>query len=162
MQRFRSVAIIGVGLIGGSIGLALRERKLAGRGVGIGPSTETLAKSKKLGCVHDVTTSVAEGVSAADLVVVCTPVEQVPAFVAEAARHAPSGAIFTHAGSTKATLVAQTETLLHAQFDGLLPFIGSHPIAGSEKSGAEAARGDLFAKRTVVITPTASTDDHVT
>jgi prephenate dehydrogenase len=58
--------------------------------------------------------------------------------------------------------VAQTEVLLHARYDGLLPFIGSHPIAGSEKSGAEAARGDLFERRTVVITPTASTDDDVT
>jgi prephenate dehydrogenase len=160
MERFQSVAIIGVGLIGGSIGLALRERKLAGRVVGIGRNQGTLAKSKKLGCIDDLATSVAEGVSAADLVVVCTPVEQIPALIAEAAQHAPAGAVFTDAGSTKATVVAQTETLLHARFDGLLPFVGSHPIAGGEKTGPEAARGDLFAKRTVVITPTASTDDH--
>ncbi len=162
MQRFRNIAIIGVGLIGGSIGLALRERKLAGRIVGIGRSADTLARAKKLGCIHDASTSVAEGVRAADLVVVCTPVEQIPPLIAEAAAHATAGAIFTDAGSTKAIVVAQTEALLHPRFDGLLPFIGSHPIAGSEKTGPEAARGDLFVKRTVVITPTASTDDHAT
>ncbi|MCI0357626.1 MAG: prephenate dehydrogenase/arogenate dehydrogenase family protein [Planctomycetaceae bacterium] len=162
MHRFRNVAIIGVGLIGGSIGLGLRERKLAGRVVGIGRNADSLAKARRMGCVHETTTSVAEGVAKADLVVVCTPVEQIPAFIAQAAEHAPAGAVFTDAGSTKATVVAQTEALLHARLDGLLPFIGSHPIAGSEKTGAEAARGDLFEKRTVVITPTASTDDHAT
>ena len=160
MERFQSVAIIGVGLIGGSIGLALRERKLAGRVVGIGRNQTNLARAKKLGCVDELATSVAEGVSAADLVVVCTPVEQIPALIAEAAKHAPAGAVFTDAGSTKATVVAQTEALLHVRFDGLLPFVGSHPIAGGEKSGPEAARSDLFVKRTVVVTPTASTDDH--
>jgi prephenate dehydrogenase len=162
MQRFRNVAIIGVGLIGGSIGLGLRERKIAGRVIGIGRSKESLLKAKRCGCIHDLATSVDEGVAAADLVVVCTPVEQIPALIAEAARHAPAGAAFTDAGSTKAAVVAQTESLLHAQFDGLLPFIGSHPIAGREKTGAEAARGDLFERRTVVITPTAFTDDHAT
>jgi prephenate dehydrogenase len=103
-----------------------------------------------------------QGVAAADLVVVCTPVEQIPSQIAEAAKHAPAGAVFTDAGSTKATVVAKTEALLHPRFDGLLPFIGSHPIAGSEKTGAEAARGDLFSGRTVVVTPTASTDDRAT
>jgi prephenate dehydrogenase len=162
MQRFRKVAIIGVGLIGGSIGLGLRERKVAGRVIGIGRNQDSLTRARRLGCVHETATSVAEGVAAADLVVVCTPVEQIPGFIAEAAQHAPGGAIFTDAGSTKATVVARTETLLHGRFDGLLPFIGSHPIAGSEKTGAEAARGNLFERRTVVITPTASTDDEVT
>ena len=162
MHRFRKVAIIGVGLIGGSIGLALRERKVAGRVIGIGRNQDSLTKARRLGCVHETATSVAEGVAAADLVVVCTPVEQIPELIAEAARHAPAGAIFTDAGSTKCTVVARTEALLHAQFDGLLPFIGSHPIAGSEKTGAEAAQGNLFERRTVVITPTASTDDDVT
>jgi len=162
MQRLRNVAIIGVGLIGASIGLGLRQRRLAGRVVGIGRNPDSLAKARRLGCVHEIALSVAEGVAAADLVVVCTPVEQIPALVAEAAQHAPAGAVFTDAGSTKATVVTQTEALLHNRYDGLLPFIGSHPIAGSEKSGAEAARGDLFERRTVVITPTASTDDDVT
>lgn len=162
MHRFQCVAIVGVGLIGGSIGLALRERKLASHVVGIGRNTSTLARAKKRGCIHEAAASIAAGVAAADLVVVCTPVEQIPALIAQAAEHAPQGTIFTDAGSTKGTVVAKTEALLHPQFDGLLPFIGSHPIAGSEKTGPDAARGDLFAGRIVVVTPTASTDDRAT
>jgi prephenate dehydrogenase len=162
MQRLTNVSIIGVGLIGGSIGLALRRRRFTGRIVGIGRNPETLARAKKFGCVHETTTSIAQGVASANLVVVCTPVEQIPALIAEAAEHAPRGAIFTDAGSTKAAVVARTEALLHPRFDGLLPFVGSHPIAGGEKTGPEAARADLFDRRTVVITPTASTDDHAT
>ena len=160
MQRWNTVAIIGVGLIGGSIGLALRQKKLAARVVGIGRRNGSLKAAHGLGCVSGTTTSVSRGVSRADIVVVCTPVERIPELIAEAARHAPAGALLTDAGSTKATVVAQTEALLHAQFPGLLPYIGSHPIAGSEKAGAEAARSDLFARRTVVVTPTASTDDQ--
>jgi prephenate dehydrogenase len=162
MHRFQCVAVVGVGLIGGSIGLALRERKLASRVIGIGRNAGTLARAKKRGCIHEAASSIAGGVAAADLVVVCTPVEQIPALISQAAEHAPQGAIFTDAGSTKGTVVAKTEALLHPQFDGLLPFIGSHPIAGSEKTGPDAARGDLFAGRTVVVTPTASTDDRAT
>jgi prephenate dehydrogenase len=109
--------------------------------------------------VSETTTSIARGVAGAGLVVVCTPVELIPEHIAEAARHAPAGALLTDVGSTKAIVVAQTERLLNVQFAGPLPFVGSHPIAGSEKTGADAARGDLLTGRTVVVTPTASTDD---
>jgi prephenate dehydrogenase len=160
MKQFNTVAIIGVGLIGGSIGLALRRRKLAANVVGIGRRRASLAVAQKLGCITKSTTSVARGVSGANLVVVCTPVESIPEFVAEAARHAPPGTLLTDAGSTKAELVARTEQLLSEQFAGPLPFVGSHPIAGSEKTGAEAARANLFARRTVVVTPTTATDEQ--
>jgi len=159
MQHFSTVAIIGVGLIGGSIGLALRRRKLAASVVGIGRRKASLAAAQELGCISQGTTSVARGVREANLVVVCTPVEWIPEFIAEAARHAPPGTLLTDVGSTKAALVAQTEQLLNEQFASPLPFLGSHPIAGSEKTGADAARDDLFVDRTVVVTPTASTDD---
>ena len=160
MQHFSTVAIIGVGLIGGSIGLALRRRKRALNVVGIGRRKGSLAAAQKMGCISTSTTSVARGVRQANLVVVCTPVELVPEFVAEAARHAPPGALLTDVGSTKAELVARTEKLLSQQVAGPLPFVGSHPIAGSEKTGADAARANLFVKRTVVVTPTASTDNE--
>jgi prephenate dehydrogenase len=157
--RWNTVAIIGVGMMGGSIGLALRGRKLAARVVGIGRRKASLAAAQELGCVSETTTSIARGVREANLVVVCTPVELIPEHIAEAARHAPAGTLLTDAGSTKAAVVARSEELLNAQFPGPLPFLGSHPIAGSEKTGADAARGDLLEGRTVVVTPTASTDD---
>jgi prephenate dehydrogenase len=160
MRRYDTVAIVGVGLIGGSIGLALRRKKLAGEVVGIGRRRKSLAAAQRFGCISRSTTSVARGVKGASLVVVCTPVEQIPQFVAEAARHAP-GALLTDVGSTKSALVAQTEQLLGEQSPGPLPFVGSHPIAGSEKSGADGARADLYVGRTVVVTPTPASDGAV-
>jgi prephenate dehydrogenase len=157
-HRYHNVAIIGVGLIGGSIGLSLRRRRLAGRVIGIGRRKASLAKALDYGCVDETTTSVSRGVAKADLVVVCTPVETIPEFVAAAAEHAPADCYLTDAGSTKATVVGNAEALLHQRQPGPLRFIGSHPIAGSEKTGAEAASSRLFRKRTCVITPTASTD----
>jgi prephenate dehydrogenase len=159
-HRYHTVAIIGVGLIGGSIGLALRGRRLVGRVIGIGRRKASLAKAQDCGCVDETTTSVSRGVAKADLVVVCTPIESIPEFIAEAAEHAPADAYLTDAGSTKETVVGKTEALLHKRQSGPLRFIGSHPIAGGEKTGAEAASGRLFRKRTCVITPTAATDDE--
>ena len=165
--RWKTVAIIGVGMIGGSIGCALLERKLAERKlaervIGIGRRKASLAAAQKLGCVTETTTSIAQGVADAELVVVCTPVELVPQHLAEAAEHAPAGTLLTDVGSTKSALVAEAEKLLRAQIAGPLPFVGSHPIAGSERTGADAARSDLFVGRTVVVTPTVASDDAAT
>ncbi len=157
MRERQTVAIIGVGLIGGSIGLALRRRKLAGRIVGIGRRRSSLAKALDCKCVTETTTSIARGVAEADLVVVCTPVELIPETIAEAAKHAPAGVLLTDAGSTKEAVVARTEELLRAQAGDSSRFIGSHPIAGSDRTGATAAIASLFAGRTVVVTPTAAT-----
>src|SRR5262245_55522667 len=112
MSRYQTVAIIGVGLIGGSIGLALRTRKLARSIVGIGRRKTSLAKAKQLGCVTLATTSIARGVKDADLTVVCTPVELIAAQVAEVGRHCPDGSLITDAGSTKRELVERAEVAL--------------------------------------------------
>ncbi len=154
MRTWNTVAIIGVGLIGGSIGLALRERKLAGQIVGIGRRRESLEKALARGCVTQISTSIADGVKQAELVVGCTPVESIAQRVAEAAAAAPAGCLITDAGSTKAQIVADVEQALASRFAGKIPFVGSHPIAGSEQSGPEAAVADLFDGRAVVITPT--------
>jgi len=158
MRTWDTVAIVGVGLIGGSIGLAVRERKLARRVVGIGRRAASLQAALSRGCVTETTTSIADGVRNADLVVVCTPVDKIAEHVAEAVAHGKAGAVITDAGSTKAELVAKAESALTARFPAALPFVGSHPIAGSEKNGPEAATADLFDGRVVVITPTARTD----
>ena len=156
---WETVAIVGVGLIGGSIGLALRERRLASRVIGIGRRPASLAAAKKLGCVTETTTSLPRGVRRANLVVICTPVELIAGQVAEAGRHCPAGCLITDAGSTKAALVSAAEAALDGRQP--LPFVGSHPIAGSEKTGPEAARADLFVDRVVVVTQSSASDKGV-
>jgi prephenate dehydrogenase len=156
MRSFNTVAIIGVGLIGGSIGLALRERKLAQRIIGIGRRKESLDQALAIGCATEITTSIADGVKDADLVVVCTPVDSIAGHVVEAGRHCREGCLITDAGSTKTDIVVQAEAGLSERFGKRLPFVGSHPIAGSEKNGPQAASGDLFSGRVVVVTPTAA------
>jgi prephenate dehydrogenase len=137
MQDWDTVAIIGVGLIGGSIGLALQQRDLARRVVGIGRRQR-----------------IDRGVADADLVIVCTPVGDIVDHVCQAAQHCPAACLLTDAGSTKGGLVRELDRRL-----GPGPsFVGSHPMAGSEKTGPENARADLFDGQVAVVTPTASTN----
>jgi prephenate dehydrogenase len=154
MHRWDTVAIIGVGLIGGSIGLAVRQRKLARQVIGIGRSEASLAKAKAHGCITETTTSIAKGVEKADIVVVCTPVASIHEHVAAAAAHCPADCLLTDAGSTKGEIVSKVEAALGGNSPRGLRFIGSHPLAGSEQNGPEAARADLFEGRVVVLTPT--------
>jgi prephenate dehydrogenase len=158
MQTWDTVAIVGVGLIGGSIGLALRERKLAKAVVGIGRRHESLEQALSRGCVTQISTNLEDGAKQAQFVVVCTPVELIAQHVAEAAAAAPAGCLITDAGSTKAQLVADVEKALATKFPRNMPFVGSHPIAGSEKNGPQAAAADLFDRRVVVVTPTERSD----
>lgn len=149
MQTWNNVAIIGVGLIGGSIGLALQHRKLARTVIGIGRRETSLKAALARGCVTEIVTDVAAGVRNADLVIVCTPVDSIAHFVQQAAQHCATNCLLTDAGSTKEQIVTTIEATNIKQ-----PFVGSHPIAGSEKNGAEAATADLFDNRVTVITPT--------
>lgn len=154
-MRIEQLTIVGVGLIGGSIGLAAKARGVAGRVVGVGRDPRTLARAQAGGSIDEFTTDLAAAVKAADVVVVCTPVDRVAADVQTAAISAPSRCVVTDAGSTKGNIVRELAGKLPA---GAAPFIGSHPLAGSEKKGAAHARADLFVDRLVVVTPTADTD----
>jgi prephenate dehydrogenase len=157
MAFFDTVAIVGVGLIGGSMGLALRKERMARHVIGIGRRMEQLRIAQERGAITDFTGDLAQGVSAANLVVVCTPVSLIPQHVAAAAKAAGPDTIITDAGSTKAAIVATCDKAL-ADAKGLwASFVGSHPLAGSERTGVESARDDLFQERTVVITPTDAT-----
>ena len=153
MDRLGTVAIIGVGLIGGSIGLALRARDLARTIVGVGRDLERLADAKVRGIVDVVTTNLAEGVANADVVVVCTPPARIAADCLEAAKFGPESILVTDAGSTKARIVA----LVEAEPRGRFTFVAAHPIAGSERKGASAAQANLFENQACVLTPTART-----
>ncbi|HVK12331.1 MAG TPA: prephenate dehydrogenase [Gemmataceae bacterium] len=150
---FDSLAIVGVGLIGGSVGLAAKARGAARHVVGIGRNAESLERAKTLGAIDEFTTDLV-GVRSADLVVVCSPVDLIAKQVLDAARHAKPGAIFTDAGSTKANIVRDVDR----ELPGGVRFVGTHPLAGSEKQGADNARADLFAGRVCVLTPSAKTD----
>ncbi len=149
-MRFERLAVIGVGLIGGSCALALRRAGAVGRVVGIGRGLPNLERARALGVVDEISLDAAAGVRDADAVLVATPVGQFPSvFGAIAASLAP-GAFVTDGGSTK----QDVEAAARKGLGGALPrFVPAHPIAGAEASGVEAARADLFDGRNVVLTP---------
>lgn len=156
MAAYDRIAVIGAGLIGGSIGLAARERKLAHEVVGIGRRESRLSAAQKVGAIDRGTTDLQSGVAAAELIVVCTPVDTIADFVIQAAAACRPDALITDAGSTKEELVTKVDAALSGRRSGPR-FVGSHPLAGDDRGGAEFARADLFDGRTVVITPTAET-----
>lgn len=153
-MRIRTLTIVGVGLIGGSIGLAARRRGLAECVLGVGRQVSSLHRARELGAIDDVSTDLAAAVHRADVAVFCTPVDLIAPQVVEAGAGCGPGTLLTDAGSTKAAIVKAVE--------GRLPpgvtFVGSHPLAGSEKRGPEHATADLFEGRVTVVTPTPATD----
>ncbi len=149
------LAIVGVGLLGGSVARAARARGLASHITGVGRDRERLAPALKDGTLDAVTTDLAEGVRDADLIVLAATVLANDGLLAQAWQAAPPGAVVTDVGSTKRGIVAAAERL------GGPPrvrFVGSHPMAGSERSGYAIARADLFDGATVIVTPTESAD----
>lgn len=148
-----TVAIVGVGLIGGSIAAALRERRFGGRILGVGRSAARLKQAQAAGLIDAGRTDPAAAAEEADLIVVCTPVDCIAEHVRTAAARCPPGTLITDAGSVKQSICRA--------LDGVLPrgvtFIGSHPLAGSEKQGFEHARADLFENRVCVVTPDEAT-----
>jgi prephenate dehydrogenase len=144
------VTIVGVGLIGGSVGLALRDRKLAGRVIGVGRSAASLAEAKRLGAVTETTADLAKAVASADVVVVTTGVASIPGLLDAADAAVRPGTLLTDAGSTKASIVSAWEKRRRARRGR---FVGAHPIAGSHRRGPAAASADLFTGRVTVVTP---------
>ncbi len=155
MKRLENVAIVGVGLVGGSIGLALRKRDLARKVTGIGRRQVSLRIARRVGAVTSTTIDLTKGVAEAELVIVCTPVGRIIDDVRKAAEHAPAGTLITDVGSTKQSIV---EALDDDGPRGPLPrecrFLGGHPLAGSQKSGASHADAELFEGRVALLTPT--------
>ncbi len=151
MNKWDTVAIVGVGLLGGSIGLALQRRELARHVIGIGRRVTSLDKALQYGTVTATTTDLASGVSDAELIVVCTPVGDIVDHVCQVAASCPRGALITDVGSTKRQIVRQLEQRLDAD----VSFVGSHPMAGSEKAGPEHATANLFENKVTVVTPAA-------
>ena len=152
--HFNKVAIIGVGLIGGSLAISLKEADACDTVVGVGRGIENLKTAKRLGIIDSYTTDVKEGVKDSDFVVVGVPVLSIAKVIKEAATYFKRGAIVTDVGSVKETVVRDVEPLMPKS----VFFVGGHPIAGTEHSGAEAAFSGLFKDRRCILTPTLKTD----
>ena len=148
-----SVAIVGVGLIGGSVGQALLARRLAGRVIGIGRDPQSLAEATSRGAVSETTTDLA-AVAAADFVLVATAVGAIGGLLERIDDAVRPGTPITDAGSTKARIVAGWERHRRRR---RARFVGGHPLAGSHRRGPAAADGELFAGRVAVVTPAPAT-----
>ncbi|WP_406700150.1 prephenate dehydrogenase/arogenate dehydrogenase family protein [Singulisphaera sp. Ch08] len=153
LERLGTVAIIGVGLIGGSIGQAIRSRGLADRVIGIGRDPARLAEAVQLGAIDAGTTDLGRGVNGAAIVVVCTPVTRIADDVRDVAALGPQGVLITDAGSTKQRIVEAVELDPRAR----ACFVGGHPIAGSERKGVAHAVPNLFEAKPCILTPTEKT-----
>jgi prephenate dehydrogenase len=152
---FRKVAIVGVGLLGGSLGLALRQRGLAPQVHGYVRRAASVPECLHTGAADAAGTELAPVVQDADLVVFCTPIGQMGGLAERMAPALKPGALVTDVGSVKAPVVAELEEVCQAA-GGC--FVGSHPMAGSEQTGMAAARADLFDGSVCVVTPTPRSD----
>jgi len=141
-------------LLGGSLGLALRRRKLAKEIAGYVRREATSKECERVGAADYATTDLLAAVSGADLIVLCTPLAQMKSLVLQMLPALKRGAIVTDVGSVKDSVVKDVETLIHKAG---AHFVGSHPMAGGEKQGVLAARADLFECAVCVVTPTRKT-----
>jgi prephenate dehydrogenase len=157
--HFHKVSLIGVGLLGGSLGLALKARQLADRVEGYVRREASVAECEKLGVVDRATTDLLAAVKDADLVVLCTPIAQMRALAEQFAGTLKPGTLVTDVGSVKGVVVAELEPIFS---QAGAQFIGSHPMAGAEKTGPAAARADLLEKAVCVVTPGAKTPAKLT
>lgn len=149
-----TVVVIGVGLIGGSFALALKQARVAKRIVGVGRTRKNLEAAIEFGVVDEAGTDAAAAVRDADLVLIATPVGQMPEVMAQIAPALGDRTVVTDGGSTKQDVIAYARRFLGARFEHFVP---AHPIAGTEKSGAGAAFADLYRDRNVILAPQTET-----
>jgi prephenate dehydrogenase len=143
------IAIVGVGLIGGSLAAALKQRKQVRAVIGVGRNRQRLEATKEAGLIDEIEVDVSVAAKRANVVVVCTPVDRIVADVRAAASSMQPGALITDAGSTKGVICGELADLA----TGPVTFVGAHPLAGSEKQGFESASATLFEGRVCVLTP---------
>jgi prephenate dehydrogenase len=148
---FKKVTIVGVGLLGGSIGLAVRERGLADEIAGFVRRASSLKECERAGAVDYATTDLLAAVSNAGLIILCTPLAQMQSLAHQLLPALKHGAIVTDVGSVKAGVVRELESIFA---NSGAHFVGSHPMAGGEKMGVRAARADLFVNAVCIMTPT--------
>lgn len=152
-RRSQTVAIVGVGLIGGSIAAGLKKRGHSGAILGVGRDESRLDDARKAGLIDEGLSDIAKAASRADIVIFCTPVDMIADGVRSAADACRAGTLLTDAGSVKGTICRALDGKLSKN----ATFIGSHPIAGSEKQGFRHADANLFEGRICIVTPNATT-----
>lgn len=155
MKQFNKIAIIGVGLIGGSIGLAVKRKRIAKEVVGICRRRVSARAALKVGSVDAATLNYREGLEGADFVIIATPVGKIIDIARKVIKYANNDIVLTDVGSTKKVIVKEIEKIVPPY----VKFVGSHPMAGSEKRGVEAAYGGLFKKSICIVTKTKKTNE---
>jgi prephenate dehydrogenase len=151
----KKIVIFGVGLIGGSVALALKKANATSHIVGVGRSAESLHVALKLGVIDALETNVQAACKDAYLILIASPVAQTRVILESIKPHLGQKTFITDAGSTKGDVLEVAKVILGDQFN---QFVGAHPIAGAEKSGVSAAKIDLFFGKNVVLTPTQETN----
>ena len=144
------LVVFGVGLIGGSFALALKKRRAVAHVVGVGRSRANLLAARRLGIIDEIAAEAGTAVKDADLVLLAVPLGQTRAVLAQIAPHLAAHTVVSDAGSTKRDVITAARRQLGATFARFVP---AHPIAGTEKSGAEAAFAELFENRNLIVTP---------
>ncbi len=150
-MHFQKITLVGVGLLGGSLGLVSRQRRLAREIVGLVRRAASVGECERLGVVMQATQDARQAAADADLIVLCTPISQMKATLGPMLPALKRGAVVTDVGSVKGSVVQELEPLVAAAGGH---FVGSHPMAGAEKTGPAAATAELFTDAICVVTPT--------
>lgn len=153
--QLNKLVIFGVGLIGGSVALALKRHHSNLHIVGIGRSEDNLQSALDLNVINEAQTNIASAMNNADLVIIATPVAQTSTILQAIKPHLNPHTVITDVGSTKSDVTEVAKQILGAQFS---QFVAGHPIAGAEKSGVTAAKADLFDGKNIVLTPEKDTN----
>ena len=156
MPLINRLAVIGVGLIGGSLARALREKGEVGEIVGIGRGVANLQRAVDLGVIDRYEQNLLAGVADADMVFIATPVCTIADIVAQITPALAVGAVVTDGGSVKEEITRRCD----AEISGRAHFVGGHPIAGTENSGVDASFSSLYKGKLCIVTPTAATDSR--
>jgi prephenate dehydrogenase len=154
MKELRNISVIGLGLLGGSIALAARQRLPGIKVIGYSHRASTRARARVLGTGTEIVDDLAAAVHAADLVILATPIFTFEGYFADISKDIPAGCIVTDVGSTKVMPHQWAERRL----DKRAHYVGSHPVAGSEQRGVEFARDDLFYQARCILTTTQTTN----
>ena len=153
-NHIRSLAIYGVGLIGGSLAIALKQKGMVDHIIGVGRARSNLEIALQIGAIDEIQSDPCQAAANADVIVLATPVHAITNILSQISNSIKADAVITDVGSVKCGIVQVAKSVLGDRFN---QFVAGHPIAGKEKSGITAASGDLFENHKVILTPASET-----